>query len=137
MRFIEQFMVHRSPEETYAYLLDVEHEAEWNPWAVDVQKTTPGPAREGTEFVGRYKRIGTARQRLTDCEPGQRVTYRADTMDGRMTFTLQPKDGGTMVELEAEAHPTGAQKLLAPLMTLVMRRHIADIAAGITRELEG
>jgi uncharacterized protein YndB with AHSA1/START domain len=136
LRFVKQFRVHRSPEDVYAYLLDVEHEARWNPWAIEVHKTTPGPVGEGTEFVGRYRRVGTARQRLTDCEPGRRLTYRADTMDGRMTFTLQPSDGGTMIELQAEAHPTGVRHLLAPVMTPVMRRHIGDLAVGITRELD-
>jgi carbon monoxide dehydrogenase subunit G len=137
MRFAEEFLVPSTPDEIYAYLLDVEHEAQWNPWAIEVQKTTPGPAAEGTEFVGRYKLIGTARQRLTGCEPGRRVTYQADTMDGRMTFTLQPTAAGTTVVLEAEAHPTGVQKLMAPLMAPVMRRHVAALAAGITRELGG
>jgi hypothetical protein len=55
--------------------------------------------------------------------------------------TVRPKSPptlnlGTIVKLEAEAHPTGAQKLMAP-MTPVMRRHVAELAAGIIRELEG
>jgi len=136
MRFVKQFQVQRTPEDVYTYLLDIEHETRWNPWAIEVHKTTPGPAGEGTEFLGRYKGIGTARQRLTDCAPARRLTYRADSMDGRMTFTLQPKNGGTMIELEAEAHPAGLQRLLAPVMTPVMRRHIGDLAIGIARELD-
>jgi hypothetical protein len=47
-----------------------------------------------------------------------------------MTFTLQPNEAGTMIELEAEAHPTGVRRLLAPVMTPVMRRHIGDLQSA-------
>jgi hypothetical protein len=47
MRFVKQFQVHRSPEDVYAYLLDVENEARWNPWAIEVQQDHAGTCRRG------------------------------------------------------------------------------------------
>jgi hypothetical protein len=55
---------------------DIEHEARWNPWAIEVQTVTPGPIGPGSRFRGLYKRFGVVEQELADSQPPNRLTYR-------------------------------------------------------------
>ena len=47
---IDSFSVPTPPDETFAYLADLEHEVRWNPWAIEVAQITPGPICEGSRF---------------------------------------------------------------------------------------
>ncbi|HUS17933.1 MAG TPA: SRPBCC family protein [Chloroflexia bacterium] len=137
MRFEETFQVPQDPQQVFPYLADVCNEAKWNPWAISVEKISDGPIGQGARFRGRYQRVGTAEQWLSEYIPAKHVVYQSNTMDGRMTFDLEPTAGGTQIRLVAEAQPTGLMKLMAPLMTPMMRKHIGDLAVGLKRELGG
>jgi len=71
VRIEESFTVTRPPDETFQYLADIEHEARWNPWAMEVTKVTSGPTGPGSRFRGRYKRFGVVEQER-DRLPGDR-----------------------------------------------------------------
>ncbi|MFN2520239.1 MAG: SRPBCC family protein [Candidatus Limnocylindria bacterium] len=135
MRLERSFMVPRSPQETFDYLADVENEPRWNPWGIEVHKLSAGPIGPNARFSGRYKRIGEVEQWLSIYEPPTRLRYQSKTMDGRMTFELEPASTGTRVRLVAEAFPGGPMKLLDPLIGVMMGSHISDLAKGIEREL--
>jgi carbon monoxide dehydrogenase subunit G len=135
MRFEENFQVPQGPQQVFDYLADVCNEAKWNPWAISVEKVSEGPIGKGARFRGRYKRIGTAEQWLSDYIPAKRLVYKSHSMDGSMTFDMEPEADGTKIRLVAEAHPQGLMKLMAPLMTPMMRGHIHDLSDGLKREL--
>lgn len=136
MRFEEIFEVKSNPQATFDYLADVRNEAKWNPWAISVEKLGEGPIGKDARFRGKYRRVGTAEQWLSEYVPPRRVTYQSKTMDGRMLFDIEPKGQGSGVRLVAEAHPKGLMKLMTPFMTAMMRPHIRDLAKGIKRELD-
>lgn len=135
MRLEQSFMARQSPEETFDYLADVTNEPRWNPWGSEVHKVSAGPIGPNARFSGRYKRFGQVEQWLSIYEPPSRVRYQSKTMDGRMTFELEPVATGTRVRLVAEAFPRGLMKLMDPLMGVMMGSHISDLAKGIEREL--
>ena len=136
MRIERSFSVSQPPDQTFAYLADVEHEARWNPWAIEVHKVSPGPVGPGSRFRGRYKRFGVVEQELSEYEPPSRVVYQSNTMgSASMTFEFQPDGTGTRVRVIGQANPPGLLKLIDPLMGLMMARHFDDLAAGIAREL--
>ena len=136
MRIERTFTVAISPRDTFDYLAHVENEPRWNPWGIEVRQTSPGPVGLDTRFVGKYRRIGTAEQWLSVFEPPRRICYQSNTMNGRMTFELEPSGAGTNVHLVAEASPDGLMRLFEPLMTaLMMGPHVSDLARGLEREL--
>ena len=136
MRFETNFVVPTERRVTFGYLADVRNETDWNPWAISVQKIGHEPIGEGARFRGRYRRMGTVEQWLSTYEPPQRLIYRSDKMNGRMTFDLDDADPtGTTIRLVAEAEPTGLAALISPLMTPMMRSHIDALRSGIERQL--
>ena len=135
MRLERSFTVGRSPQETFGYLADVKNESRWNPWAGEVHQVSTGPIGPNARFSGHYKRFGEVEQWLSIYEPPTRVRYQSKTMEGRMTFDLEPASTGTRVRLVAEAFPGGLMKVMDPLMGLMMGSHVSDLAKGIEREL--
>ena len=136
MRFEETFDVRADRNRAFQYLADVRNEVKWNPWAISVDKISEGPIGKDSRFRGKYKRVGTTEQWLSEYTNPSHVVYQAKTMNGRMVFDLEPSGAGATVRLVAEAHPTGLMKLMVPFMTLMMRPHVRDLAAGLKRELD-
>jgi uncharacterized protein YndB with AHSA1/START domain len=137
VRIAEGFTVPTPPDETFAYLADLEHEVRWNPWAIEVAQVTPGPICEGSRFRGRYKRFGIVEQELAEYLPARRIVFRSNTMGAAsMTFDLQPHPSGTLITLAGRADPPGLLKLFDPIMGLLMRGHFRDLVEGIKRELQ-
>ena len=129
------FTIQPPPETVFAYLANIENEARWNPWAIEVHKISNGPVGPGARFSGRYKRFGRVEQELSDYVPSRRVTWVSNTMGAAsMTFELEPNNTGTRVTMIGRANPPGLMKLIDPVMGLMMRRHFDDLAEGIQRE---
>ena len=136
MHIQKSFSVALPPEQTFGYLADIENEARWNPWAIEVRKITAGPVGVGSRFSGRYKRLGVVEQEIATYEPPSRVVYLSNTMGAAtMTFELQPDAAGTRVKIIGEANPPGLLRLMDPLLSMMMRRHMDDLVWGISREL--
>jgi hypothetical protein len=136
VRIEESFTVTPTPDETFQYLADIEHEVRWNPWAIEVAKVTPGPIGPGSRFRGRYKRFGVVDQELAEYVPPRLITYRSNTMGAAsMTFELRPDASGTLITLTGQARPPGLLKLFDPVMWLMMRGHFRDLVQGIKREV--
>lgn len=137
MRIQTEVVVTRKPEEVFAYLADIENEARWNPWAIQVEKISEGPIGAGSRFRGLYKRFGAVEQELRDYVPPRSLTYLSNTMgEAKMRFMLEPAGSGTSVQIIGEADPPGLMRLLDPLMGMMMRSHFRDLAAGIKKDLE-
>ena len=136
MIFTKSFTIQRRPEEAFEYFANVENEARFNPWAIEVCKISSGPVGPGSRFRGRYKRFGTVEQELTEYEPPRHLVWRSNTMGAAtMTFDLEPNGSGTRVTVTGQANPPGLMKVVDPVMGLIMRPHMDDIVRGIQREL--
>jgi carbon monoxide dehydrogenase subunit G len=140
VRIEREFEVARPVQEVFSYLADVTNEANWNPWAKWVRKIGEGPIGRGSLFRGSYQGFGELDQDLSEYEPPRRVTYHSvpKGMDeARMSFELEATGGSTRVRIVGVARPAGLLKLMEPMMSLRMKPHLRDVAAGIKRELEG
>lgn len=136
MRVEEEVEVSRSPADVFQYLADIRNEPRWNPWGESVEMLTPEPIQQGSRFRGRYKRFGAVEQELAAYEPDRYLSYASNSVgSAAMKFELSPTPSGTRIHLIGEAHPTGLMTLMAPVMTMMMRRHLRDLADGIRREL--
>jgi carbon monoxide dehydrogenase subunit G len=137
MRIDTEIVVERSQDEVFDYLADVENEAAWNPWAKKVEKISDGPIGAGARFRGSYKRMGVVEQELADYDRPRQLAYLSDSMGGaKMVFELQPATGGTRVTIAGDMNPGGLLRLALPLMRVMMKPHLRDIAAGIKGQLE-
>lgn len=113
------------PEAVFDFMADVENERDWNADLIWVRRLGgEGPVGLGSEWEGRYRRMGTMRVRLEEYERPHRLTFSTvgDRLAMRLTFDFTPSRNGTDVAAAAEVTPKGPIRWFAPLMAPVMRR---------------
>ena len=64
MKIETSSIVTRSPEEAFDFLVNLENEPRWNPWAIKAVKLSEGPVHEGTVFRATYKRLARSSNSL-------------------------------------------------------------------------
>ena len=110
------------PEIAFAYVADLARHGEWNP-GLNVMAITEG----STTVDSRFQSVGHVIGReihddlcVTEYQPPIRFAFFVKSGLGREEltheFTLQPKDGGTLVTRTAMATVSRLMKLLAPIL---------------------
>lgn len=122
-------VIARPPEEVFAFLLDLENAAQFDPDVQSVKKTTEGPIGVGTEFrfYERTPPFGTfqrTRFHYTAVEPDHRIAFTGQVgpLAPVGSFTFENASAGTRVTFHGEANPKGFLKLFTPLIAHQGRR---------------
>jgi hypothetical protein len=131
-------VVNRPVEEVFDFLADIRNEAAWNPRVVRIEKTSEGPIGAGTAFHGLYKGIGPLHTELVEYERPRRLSFRSSGPRMRIagTFILSVVEGKSNVALNADLEPQGLFRVLAPLMTPLIKRQNAAAAIRLKEALE-
>ena len=131
-------VVNRPVEEVFDFLADVRNEAAWNPRVVRIDKTSDGSIGTGTTFYGLYKGIGALRTELVAYERPERLSFRSSGPRMRIAgqFALSAVQGKSSVRLDADLKLQGLFKVLAPLMTSLIKRQNAAAAIRLEQALE-
>lgn len=111
----------RSPEDVYAYLLDVSSDPVWQKGLHEARYTSSGPVRVGTTGVHIARPFGLRVEvawRLTDVVDQQHLawTFIDGPFTGGESYTLTPTAMGTLLAHRAELHPHGLLRVLRPLI---------------------
>lgn len=125
-----QMTVHttKSPEETFAYLADFAHHAEWRHDVLASELDT-GPAGGSGAIYRQTVRMGRrediSRVQLTHADPARRLAF--TTIDeGPVTvagsYALEPVADGTRILVDTSLEARGPLKLLTPVLASVFRR---------------
>ena len=141
IKFSNSVVVQRPIDEVFAYLVNSEHDAEWEEGVVEVRKTSEGPWGLGTTFVYVTQFMGRRIEepgKITECQPNERFSFSTGSGGVRVdgTFTFEPSDGGTKVTYSGEAELGGLFKIARPLLAGQIKRQTETNMAKLKTVLE-
>ena len=111
-------------EELFDYCVDLRNELEWNPTAKSMEKVTDGPIGVGTTYLAWWK--GAPRAVEVVCleyeRPRRWVHDNGGPVAVRFTGTIEPVEGGSLLQVRFDARPRGWFRLLFPAFVVMARR---------------
>jgi len=123
--------IHRPPAEVFAFLADGENDRRWRSGVLDVRhKSGQGKGAIYEQGVkGPLGRRVPADYEVTAYEPDRLIRFRAIAGPVRPegSYQLEPVDGGTRVTFALHCSPSGAAKLMAPMVAKTMRLEVAQL----------
>lgn len=136
-----EIMIARPVDVVFDYVADQSNEPRYNPRMVRAGKITAGPVGKGTRFRSAATSMGRTAEMLIECTGYDRPALFATTTTMRqadISYTLRfdPADGGTRMRWAGQVRPTGAFRLLGPLITWLGGRQERRIWASLKRHLE-
>jgi uncharacterized protein YndB with AHSA1/START domain len=135
LRYEEEFLVDRSPDEVFEYLADAEHIPQWAREFARAEKVGDGPPAKGMRFRLFRDRPPKAEWALewTAFQPGRLLEWRASSSAPVVrggSYTISPDgDGRTHVAVVVEPVLAGPARLFAFVLAPRLRHHARrDIA---------
>ncbi len=140
--FIEDIEIDRPAAEAWAVVADYRRDVEWRTGVVAMVPHPTGPVEPGTTTAEDMRLGGRTYHNdgmVTAVEPGVRFTWRttsgADASGARSVEALGP--ARCRVRLELAVRPSGAERLLRPVLARMMRRNLAADARRLRALVEG
>jgi uncharacterized protein YndB with AHSA1/START domain len=133
----------RPVADVFAYATDPAKLASWQTNTVSAVPEGDGPLRVGTRLREvhrgpRGKEIATLVE-VSEYQPDSRFGLRM--LEGPLPLhadlAFAPNDAGTVVRFRAFGQPSGALKLLQPVLRRAIRKQFAEHCANLKRVLEG
>jgi uncharacterized membrane protein len=141
LRVEQRVVIQRAVTDVFTYMVDFQHEPEWNPLVLEAMQTSVGPVQVGTTFHDVSRFLGRrveSNYEVTRYDPGEHIAIRSTS--GPLSFTLQytfaPVRGGTELVGMAEVEPRGMLRLAQPLVVQTVRHQLAEGLQRIQRRLE-
>jgi uncharacterized membrane protein len=135
-------VIHRPRDEVAAYAADPSNAPSWYANIKQVEWLTPPPIRLGSRlsFVAHFlgKRLAYTYE-ITEDEPGATLVMRTAEGPFPMETTYRwesTADGGTRMTLRNRGTPAGFSRLMAPFMSLAIRRATRKDLDALKRQLE-
>ena len=111
--------IERPVEDVFDFVVDLEHEPDWNPDASNAVRTSPGEIGLGTVWEQDFRRAGHVVSTIDGWERPRSVSFHAasDAAEARVRFEFLPADEqGTEVACRVELALKGPQRLTEPLL---------------------
>jgi len=136
-----EIVVGRPVDVVFDYVADQRNEPQYNPRMIRADKVTPGPVGQGTRFRSAVRSMGRDADLLIEFTGYDRPARLASTTTMRQAvitggLTFEPVPAGTRMRWSWQVRPTGAVKLLAPVIAWAGRRQERAIWAGMKQHLE-
>lgn len=137
----ESVVIDRPAEEVFAFVANIEKQAEWAGPVLESRQTSEGPLGVGTTYTQVTHMLGRqvdANFEVTEYEPNRKLSSKTTSgpVDIQMTFTLEAVDGGTQVNLVAEVETGGFFRLAEPVFARGVKRQVATDIATLKDLLE-
>jgi hypothetical protein len=140
-QIVGEIEITRPPEVIFDVVADERNEPRYNPRLTDVEKITPGPIGQGTQFrartAGRHRGVNMIIEFTEFARPrrlGSLTRLRAMHISYSLTF--EPTAYGTRMRWSGELRPRGALALLKPVLIWIGRRQEQAIWSSLKRYLE-
>jgi uncharacterized membrane protein len=143
IQFTTAIEIDRPVRDVFAYVTDPAKLASWQTNTVEVTQETDGPLRVGTRLREVHRAPGGRRLaslvEVTELEAERAFALRILDgplpVDGRFLF-VPAGAGRTRVEVHGSGAPRGPLRMLAPLLSRVVRRQFSAHLAALKRVLE-
>jgi uncharacterized membrane protein len=144
IEFTTAIEIDRPVHEVFAYVTDPAKLPCWQTNTVEVTQLTDAPLRVGTQLREVHRAPGGRRLEslveVTELEPDRAFALRILDgplpVDGRFLFAPAGGTGRTRVAVHGSGTPRGPLRLLAPVMSRVLRRQFASHLAALRQALE-
>jgi uncharacterized protein YndB with AHSA1/START domain len=127
MKIDVKTFIKQTPDKVFAYMTNSTNRPKWDTSMLEMEQTSTEPKGVGTTYRGAYRMMGSRRRwtaRLTKYEPDRGVGY--DISSGKLrteqTVSLLPIAEGTELSFATQMDLKGLLTLLAPLVTLTVKR---------------
>ncbi len=141
MKKIESSEMMEVPVEAiWKFLTDLSNFPKWDPAGVEMTQTSAGPQGVGTTLhatLSQYPRVEDFL--VIEYEANRRFTlnYTSGPVKGcKMTFDMEPSDGGTRLKIVWDLEYVGFNKLIGPLITRNAKKETATFIGNIKRLVE-
>jgi hypothetical protein len=134
LRVSESVIITHAPLEIFDIAADPHAQLKWDPATLKhVEKLTPGPLAQGARYRGQFKGFGVVEYEFVEYQSGKRFAHHAVMNIGDMQhiFEFEAVPEGTRLTQTLLVEPKGIGKLLAPLMSMMLRRRIRTINTEI------
>ncbi len=128
-------------DETFGYLAEFQHAADWDPGVAESEKLVDGPPGVGTRFrvVATFlgQRVPLVYE-ITKIDPPRRLVLEARTSNFASIdeISCQPCERGTRVSYDARLELEGLRRLADPALQLAFNAIGARAMAGLQEALE-
>lgn len=136
-----EIVIDRPLEVVFDFVSDECNEPRYNPQMLSVEKLSPGPIGAGTQFRAQMKSRSRTLPLLLEFTAferpvrlGSHSTFSGVTIDGELTF--EAVGDSTLMRWVWNITPSGALRLLTPLVVWMGRRQEARIWSDLKRCLE-
>lgn len=125
-----------TPEQTFDYMADFRHVAEWDPSIPEVTLIEGEPGERGTTYEVWLEVLGRKTPLLYTCVEHQRpsrLVFRAETDSVTSTDTITVDRGptGTTLTYDAQLDLHGVRKLAEPVAEVALTRASERARAGL------
>jgi carbon monoxide dehydrogenase subunit G len=141
MRYRREIELSTPADETFAYIADFSHAAEWDPGIAESRRLDDGPVAVGSRFElialfrGNRQRFEYV---VTELQPGRRIALHGDGDKALSDDTIEvsTRDGHTVVAYEADLHLKGIYRVGEPFIGGMVKRMGDDALDGLRKKLE-
>jgi uncharacterized protein YndB with AHSA1/START domain len=127
--------INRPASDVFSYLADGTHNREWRSGVLEIERTSPANAEGATYkqvLAGPGGRRIDGDYRVTVYEPPSRLGFTVIAgparPEGLFELTALP-DNSTRVRFALDLKPTGAMKLMTPMISSQMKKEVAQLDA--------
>jgi uncharacterized protein YndB with AHSA1/START domain len=140
LRSSASVVINRPADEVFAYVADLRNEPKWHVDIASVPADTDSVPVVGTTYPVTFKPfMGKTDGSFTALEvvPGSKIVHQADLagLRPRITYTVEPAEGGTRFTRAVELSLSGPLVLMRPLMGLMVPRRNKVFLANLAKEL--
>ena len=139
MAIVKLTQVIRQPiGKVFNVVVDVAGFPRWNPSTPSARKLSSEPTGEGTLFELEIRGLGKVLQELKEYQPNKQVRLvpKMRILTGGHRFIFTAEQGDTRVDHELEMTPTGWFRIFSPLMGIMGRKSLRDLANALKTYLE-
>ena len=142
MTLIEgEIVIHRRVEDVFDFVADQRNEPRYNPQMLSAEQVSGGPIGLGTQFRAELRSGTRTLPMLIEFRTferpmrlGSHASFSGMTTDGELTF--ESLGESTRMKWSWELKPSGALKMLGPLIAWQGRRQEKAVWSGLKRCLE-
>jgi len=123
----------RPPQDVFDYLADGTHNREWRDGVLEISRTSAGDGQGATYrqiLAGPGGRRIDGDYRVTVFDPPRRLEFLVTAGPARPAGVFELSEdaaGSTRLRFSLDLEPSGAMKLMTPMITRQMRREVAQL----------
>jgi hypothetical protein len=131
-------VINKPVDVVFQTVVDVANFPNWNPSTPSARKLSNGEIGNGTRFELEIRGLGKVQQELCEFDRNKQVRLvpSMKLLSGGHRFIFTAEGGKTRIDHELEMTPKGVFKIFIPLIGMMGKKNLRDLADSLQRYLE-